>query len=137
MSEPVINIDSKDEIPFFVIVTKPNKHKIQSKIITEIGENLDDIRKKIIYIIQEELSAINNLPIDYASFVPIWYTNISADAEPFDYKIFINNKWILPWDIEDLYEEAHEILHKLELLSGYINVENHVESEEEDNVIDA
>jgi len=61
MSEPIINIDSKDEIPFFVIVTKPNKHKIQTKIITETGNNLDDIRKKIIYIIQEELSVINNL----------------------------------------------------------------------------
>ena len=46
-------------------------------------------QNKIEGVIQEELSVINNLPIDYASFVAIWYANISADAEPFDYKIFI------------------------------------------------
>jgi len=136
MSEPVINIEMK-EIPFFMIITKPNKHKIQTKIITESAKNLDEIKKKLLYIIQEELSVINNLPNEYSYFVPIWYTNISADAEPFDYKIFINNKWASPWDIEDLYEEAYEILHKLELLSGFINVENHVESDEEENGIDA
>lgn len=137
MSEPVINIDSKDEIPFFIIVTKPNKHKIQTKIVTDKGKDLDDIRNKILYLIQEELSTVHNLPVDYAYFVPIWYATISADAEPFDYKIFINNKWSSPWDIEDLYNDAYEILHKLEVLAGYINVENQAESDEEENAIDA
>jgi len=59
MSEPVINIEMKEdmkEIPFFMIITKPNKHKIQTKIITESAKNLDDIKKKLLYIIQEELS---------------------------------------------------------------------------------
>jgi hypothetical protein len=136
MSEPIIKIELKDEIPdipFFVIITKPNKHKIQTKLITETAKDLDSIKSKILYIMQEELSLINNLPTEYSYFVPVWYETISADADPFDYKIFINGKWSTPWNIEDLYEETYEILHKLELLSGYINVENQAESDDEEN----
>ena len=133
--EPAINIEYKDNIPFFIIVTKPNKHKIQTKIVTDKGEDLEDIRKKILYLMQEELSTVHNLPMEYGYFVPIWYSTISADAEPFDYKIFINNKWTSPWDMEDLYNDVYEILHKLELLAGYINVENQPESDEDELTI--
>jgi hypothetical protein len=137
MSEPVINIEEKDKIPFFVIITKPNMHKIQTKIVTDKGKDLEDVRNKIIYLMQEELSTVHNLPEEYSYFVPIWYSTISADAEPFDYKIYNNNSWASPWDIENLYEDAYEILHKLEILAGYINVENQAESDEEENIIDA
>ena len=131
MSEPTINIEPKNDIPFFVIITKPNKHKIQTKIITDKGKDLDDIRKKILYLMQEELSPIYNLPMDYTTFIPMWYSNISADAEPFEYKIYNNNSWSAPWDIEGIYDDVYEILHKLDLLSGYINTENQDDSDEE------
>ena len=45
MPDRDINIELK-EIPFFMIITKPNKHKIQTKIITESAKNLDEIKKK-------------------------------------------------------------------------------------------
>jgi len=118
------------EIPFFVIVTKPNKHKIQNKITTETGKNMNDIRNQIIYIIQEELNKFDDLPIEFDEFIyKYWYKNISADAEPFEYKIFIEGKWSSPWQIEDLYMEACEIIHKLELINGYIQAENNPDEE--------
>jgi hypothetical protein len=118
------------EIPFFVIVTKPNKHKIQNKITSETGKNMNDIRNQIIYIIQEELNKFDDLPIEFDEFIyKYWYKNISADAEPFEYKIFIEGKWSSPWQIEDLYMEACEIIHKLELINGYIQAENNPDEE--------
>ena len=57
--------------------------------------------------------------------------------EPFEYKIYMDDKWISPWEMEDLYNSVYEILHKLEVLAGYINVENQAESDEEENGIDA
>ena len=118
------------EIPFFVIVTKPNKHKIQNKITTETGKNMNDIRNQIIYIIQEELNKFDDLPIEFDEFIyKYWYKNISADAEPFEYKIFIEGIWSSPWQIEDLYMEACEIIHKLELINGYIQAENNPDEE--------
>jgi hypothetical protein len=53
-----------------------------------------------------------------------WYFENSADAEPFEYKIYMDDKWISPWEMEDLYNSVYEILHKLQLLAAYIDDAN-------------
>jgi len=126
-----------DLIPFFVIITKPTKHKIQTKNYTDSGKNLEDIRNKIIYLIQEEVSKFSDIPDTYDEFIyKCWYVKHSADAEPFDYKIFNEGKWTSPWTLEELYDSVYEILHKLELLSAYINDANKDEEavDDDDNV---
>ena len=119
------------EIPFYIIITKPNKHRIEIKVINEKATDIKEVRNRIIYIMQEELSTVHNLPYEYDNLIGIWYNTIAADSEPFQYKIFNNNEWSSPWSIEELYDEAYEILHKLELISGYINEENNDEEEDE------
>jgi len=118
------------ELGFYLIITKPNKHKIETITKTDTAKNLDDAKNKIIYLIQEELQKINNLPDNLSDFIPIWFSKISADAEPFDYKIFCEGTWIKPWDLDELYENVYEILHKLELFEGYINTENQQDEED-------
>jgi len=79
------------------------------------------------------MSVFNDLPETYNDFIyKCWYAEKSADSEPFTYKIFKDNEWISPWEIDELYESAYDILHKLELLSGYINEAN-MDGEEEEN----
>ena len=122
------------EIPFYLIITKPNKHRIEIKIMNEKATDITAVKNRIIYLLQEELSTIHNLPYEYENLIGIWYSTIAADSEPFHYKLFNNNEWSSPWSIEELYDEAYEILHKLELISGYINEENDlVEETEESN----
>jgi len=117
-------------LPFILVITKPNKLRIEVTTHSDTGIDLEDIRKKIIYIIQEKISVFNDIPDNYNDFIyKCWYIDISADAEPFTYKIFKDDKWISPWEIEELYDEAYEILHKLELLTGYINEANKDEDE--------
>lgn len=132
---------SKSEIPtigFYVIVTKPNKHKISTKVINDTGKNLEEVKNKIVYIIQEEISKLKfncEFPDSYEKFInTIWYNEISADAEPFEYKIFEHNNWVSPWDPEDLFDEAVEILHKIEVLNAIIVEANKDEEEFEDHV---
>ena len=122
------------EIPFYLIITKPNKHRIEIKVINEKAIDIKEVRNRIIYIMQEELSTVHNLPYEYDNLIGIWYSSISADSEPFQYKIFNNNQWSSPWSIEELYDEAYEILHKLELISGYINEENNDGEDLDENV---
>lgn len=113
------------EIPFFVTINKPNKHKIQVKIVTDTGTSLKDVQNKIIYLMQEELSVFNDLPDEYNNFVSeCWYKDISADAEPFEYKVFNDGKWSCPWSQEVLYEMVYDILHKLELLGAFVSEAN-------------
>ena len=121
-------------IPFFLIITKPNKHKIQTKIIIDVGADLDDIHNKIIYIIQEELSTFKYLPENVAEFISeCWYKDISADAEPFEYKFYYEDKWSSLWSIEELYDEVYEVLHKMELLAAYVNEANQDPEVEDDD----
>ena len=117
-------------IPFIVIVCKPNKHKMQSTIITDVGKDLDDIKNKIVYIMQEEISVFDDIPDDYHRFISdSWYNEMSADIEPFEYKIFYENKWIKPWSIEEIYDTVCDVLHKLLLLGSYIDSANNVDDE--------
>jgi hypothetical protein len=122
-------------IPFFIIFTKPNKHKIETIINSDKGTSLNDVKNKLIYLIQEELSTISTLPENYNDLLPIWYSNISADSEPFDYKIFNDGDWCKPWTLEELYDGAYEVLYKLELIEGYINTENKNSDEEWEEVV--
>ena len=121
-------------IPFFLNYVKPNKHKIESKFITDIGLDLDDIRNKIVYLIQEQISHFDYLPTDYDEFISkCWYKDESVDSDPFQYKIFNNNEWVSPWHLEDLYDDVYDILHKLELINEYINIANKNEDDDTDD----
>lgn len=123
-----------EQIPYFVVITKPTKHKIQTKSLTDSGKDLDDIRNKIVYIIQEEVSKFIDIPESYDDFIyKCWYSENSADAEPFDYKIYNEGKWISPWTSEELYDSVYEILHKMELLAAYIDEANKDEEEVDDD----
>ena len=123
-----------EQIPFFIVITKPNKLKIQTRIHTDSGKNLEDIHNKIIYLIQEEIVKFHDIPESYNDFIyKCWYADDSADAEPFDYKIYFEDKWITPWSIEEIYISVYEVLHKLELLAAYIDDANKNEEEENEN----
>jgi len=123
-----------EQIPFFLVITKPTKHKIQTKILTDTGKDLEDIHNKIIYQIQEYVATFIDIPESYDDFIyKCWFAEISADAEPFDYKIYNEGKWISPWTPEDLYNSVYEILHKLELLAAYIDDANKDEEAVDDD----
>jgi hypothetical protein len=76
-------------IPYFIVITKPNKQRIQVNIINDTGIDLTDIYNKIIKIIHTHLMPFKDLPYDYDEFIyKCWFANMSADAAPFEYKIY-------------------------------------------------
>lgn len=127
-------------IGFYVVVTKPNKHKITTRIINDTGKSMEEIKNKIVYIMQEEIEKLEfscDFPDSYEKFInTIWYSSNSADAEPFEYKVFDHNNWVAPWDPEDLFNDAVEILHKIQVLDAMIVDANKNEEEFEDSEVD-
>ena len=118
------------EIPFFIVITKPNKQKIQTYLTTDTGKTLEDVKNKLVYIIQEQFSTFQEFPDSYEDFInKQWYQHMSADSEPFEYKVFTEDKWIQPWTTDELYEQVVEVLHKLELLGAYVTEANKDEEE--------
>ena len=126
------------DIPFFIIFTKANKHKIKTFTITNTGTDLINVHNKLINIIQEEFSKFKEFPESYDAFISKeWYRYMSADADPFEYKIFMDGSWLSPWTTEELYDKVVEILHKLEVFNALVIEANKNEDEfDEDNDVD-
>ena len=128
------------QIPYYIVINRVNKQmKIKQKFIHSVGTDLEDIKNKIIYVLQEEFQPFQNIPNEYEEFISnCWYLDYSADVEPFEYKIFDNGKWVEPWNAEELYEQVYDVLYKLELLGAMItdankDEENYDEENEEVN----
>lgn len=122
------------EIPFCIVFTKPTKQKIKTILSSDTGKDLEDVKNKIIYMILEHFSSFNIFPDSYDDFISIyWYQFLSADAEPFEYKVFEDGKWTSPWTGDELYDLVVERLHKLEILSAHINEANQDSEKFEDD----
>lgn len=121
-------------IPYYLVLTKPHKQNIKLQYFNLISDSLENIKKELIRILQEEFSVHSIIPDNYDEFVSsCWFSEKSIDAEIFEYKIFYEGKWIAPWSIDELYNEVYDVLHKLELIGGYINEANgFYESDEEE-----
>ncbi len=48
-------------------------------------------------------------------------------------KIYCDDKWIVPWTIEDLYECAYEIEHKVDILNALVKEANKDEDDLSDD----
>ena len=114
------------QIPYYIVINKVNKQmKMEQEFVHNGGTDLEDIKNKIIYVIQEKFQPFQDIPDNYDDFISkCWYLNYSADVEPFEYKIFDNGKWIEPWDAEELYDQVYDVLYKLELLGAMITDAN-------------
>jgi hypothetical protein len=118
-------------IPYYIVVNKPNKQmKLEQKFVHNVGTDLEDIKNKLVYVLQEEFQPFQDIPEEYDEFVSkCWYLHYSADVEPFEYKLFYQGKWTQPWEPEELYEKVYDVLHKLELLGAMITDANKDEEE--------
>ena len=67
------------ELGFYLIFTKPNKHKIETKTITDTAKNLDDAKNKIIYqhFIDNNYKYFQNLKDFLNYYIDNNYTNIN------------------------------------------------------------
>lgn len=108
-------------IPYFLIINKPNCNTIEIIVKTDVGNNIDEIKINIIKELEKEFSKLD-MPDNYEEFMFMsWYDTLPLNVEVFEYKIFMDGKWVKPWTNEELYEYIYEILYKIRELNAYIN----------------
>ena len=86
-------------------------------IITEsyICNDIDDAKKKLIdYLINQFQYLKIDFPLNLEDFEYIWFKNEYINTNVFTYKIFINNKWEEPWELQDIYTDLLDILQNIE-----------------------
>lgn len=97
------------------------------KIFNEylICDDIDQAKEKLIDYIVKQIQYKNiDFPLDFDNFEYIWLDNNYIDGNMINYKIFIENKWIEPWDLQEIYSD---VLNKIEEL--YTCVLTHLQNE--------
>jgi hypothetical protein len=91
-----------------VIINKfNNKYENYNKTIE--CSSLDDTKNKLIKYLSDELSCLNiDYPLDLESFDYLWFNNEYIKANSFDYYVFIDNKWIQPWTLSEIYLDVYD-----------------------------
>ena len=126
-----------DIIPMFITITKPNVPKYETN--TFICNNLEDVYNKLIVNFKKSIDKNIDYPSDVDDFVTnFWYNENAMDNEFFDYNIFYENKWQKPWTLQELYDNAINIIIQVDIQNSIYNNRNYYDycSDSEDEKID-
>jgi hypothetical protein len=126
-----------DIIPMFITITKPNVPKYETTTI--ICLNLEDVYNKLIVNFKKSIDKNIDYPSDVDDFVTnFWYNENAMDNEFFDYNIFYENKWQKPWTLQELYDNAINIIIQVDIQNSIYNNRNYYDycSDSEDEKID-
>jgi len=103
------------------------KYNNHFKILNEylVCDNIEEAREKLIDYFIKQIKDINiDFPLEFDDFEYIWLDNNYIDGNMINYKIFIKNEWIEPWELQEIYSD---VLNKLDEL--YTSVLTHLQNE--------
>jgi hypothetical protein len=102
-----------------------------------ICDSLIDCKNKLIITFKNELNKFNfDYPINFDEYQDnLYHYYYHTSNILIEYYIFDNEKLIMPWSIQELYELATDIINKLDiqkvLLNKYEDIKNGEENDEE------
>jgi hypothetical protein len=84
----------------------------ESNTYTFVYDSVNDARNKLVEILVENFKYINiDFPNNLVDFEYIWFKQQYVNVNSFNYKVFLDNRWVEPWDSDDIYDD---VLVKLE-----------------------
>lgn len=114
-----------------VIINKYNKNIYSSYSKTFNIINIDEGYNKLIEYLAEQFNhLIIDFPQDLDDFEYIWFDNSYVNSSVFDYYIF-NDKWIQPWNKQELYEDVLNLMFDKETKKTKNDELDHEKSEEQ------
>ncbi len=91
----------------------------ESNTYTSEFDNIDEAKVKLISTLVENFKYINiDFPNNLVDFEYLWFKEQYVKANSFTYKIFTNNKWLEPWEYDDIYDDVLVKLEEYEILNA-------------------
>jgi len=85
-----------------------------------ICDNLDDAKNKLIdYLVSEFEHLKLNFPLEFTDFEYLWLNQQYISCDMLNYKLFINNQWEEPWDLQDIYSDVIDKLMEKDMNKGF------------------
>lgn len=116
------------------LIINLNKYNSFCEIIhkTFIFDTLEDCKNQLINFLINEFKDLNiDFPLELNDFEYIILNQNYINTNMFNYMIFYDNKWITPWELDDIYNEILEKIHELDIKNCIPDEENN--NEEDDN----
>lgn len=105
-----------NSIGLIININKYITHYSENRQFTFICNDLEDVKN---ILINHLVTIFQNLEIDFPEdfddFSYIWFNQQYTKCNVFDYKIFINNKWEEPWELQEIYSEVLEKMYEEEI----------------------
>lgn len=120
-------------IPMILIFTRPN-YTPKYELLTFNCQNLEECKGKLIVNIKNNIFKNIDYPPNLDDFATLhWYNDNYMENNIYDYKIFYNNEWSQPWELQDLYEEVIEIIHQVDVQNSIYSKTNYYSGELDDS----
>jgi hypothetical protein len=111
-------------IPMFITVTRPDIPKYET--ITFNCSSIDECQNKLIVILKNIINKQIDFPSDVDDFVTnYWYNENAMNNDFFDYNLFMDNKWMKPWTLQELYEIVINIINQVDIQNSIYNNKNY------------
>ena len=81
-----------------------------------ICDTLFSTKEKLLELLTEHINKINiDYPLMLEDFDYEWFGQQYVKSNSFSYKIFMNDEWNEPWELQDIYDEILERIVKQEI----------------------
>lgn len=105
---------SNTNIGLVITVNKLN-HYWDTTQLTFVCDTLDNAKKTLVNNLASQFYVLNiDFPLELAEFEYIWFKQQQVEANSFYYKIFMNESWSEPWDIQEIYADVLDVMLEME-----------------------
>lgn len=102
-------------IPMILIFTRPN-YTPKYELFTFNCDTIEECKGKLLVNIKNKIFKNIDYPQHLEDFTTLyWYNDNFMDNHIFDYKIFYNNEWSQPWELQELYDDVIDIIHQVDI----------------------
>jgi len=121
-------MNNEDFYAIIITITRPKIPKYET--ITFVCKSLDECENKLIVNLKNNINSNIDFPVDVDDYSTLFWNNeYSMDNNFFDYQIFYKDKWIKPWELQDIYEKVINIIHNVDIQNSIYNPTNYYDDD--------
>ena len=102
-------------IALIITINKHDTVCFSSDIFTFTCNDMKETYNKLIDTLVKNLNINIDLPLELCEFEYLWFDKQYTKLSAFEYNIFSNNQWTIPWESQYIYEDFLETIHELEI----------------------
>ena len=94
------------KVGLFIGITKSSTY-FESINEYKVVDTIDEARVELINYLVRQLGVLNiDYPLSVEDFEYIWFNEQYVKSSVFNYKLFVNDKWVEPWESQEIYSDV-------------------------------